>query len=301
MARFRRQHRIFDIIERTRELARQRIEKLRERIARNTAKQRDTTIRETAKATEKARQFNLLARLRQKPMLEPRDIFFKLETLKTYMVDVLVARGVVSASRLVEAVNHGLSRIREPNMNILYELTRCVARYQTGPCASRKYYVKLTYTTLSILRQTGQRFALYIRRFIANARLRERLLNAIAFVIHALLRSRTKSRRENYNSEMLANPDSTLSDSDNVSTMRNDITQMDRSYPLAFMMRHPSFISRGMAMQLGMAEILGDGGHCSIYAMPAHRSKRKEYIDLPFQQYYDYIIYEDRQSMRGIT
>lgn len=301
LVRFRREHRIRDLLERVRELARERIESFRERLRESIKKHTAEARERTERDTEKAKQFNLLARLRQKSFIEARDIFFKLETLRSYLIDVLLAQKVTSIDKITEAIKQGLSRVSIPRIDILYELSRCVARYQVGACNSKKYYVKLTYSTLNILRNLGIKFAVYVRSFIDNAKLRDRLLNAIALVIHALLRSRTKSRREHYNSEMLANADSTLQDSDSVTIMRSDVTQTTRSYSLAFLMRHLTLIARSLAVKLGLSEVAGDGGHCSIYAMPSYASRRKEYLNLDFQRYYDFIIFEDKQSMRWIS
>jgi hypothetical protein len=300
LARFRARHRIFDILERSRELARKRLENIRERTRRLTDNISKTLRERVRRDTDKTRAFNERFRERQLFRLKIDDPFFKLETLKAYTVDLLTAQGIIDLNKLRDAIKHGLDRIKQIDFTNLFNLEKCVARYHTGPCNSYKYYVKLTYATRDILRDLATNFVVYIRNWIANARLRDRLLNAIAFVIHALLRSRTKSKNENYNSEYLANTNSTLDDADNLEISRSDPTNTARSYSLGFLLRHPSFIARSLASKLGLAEYSSDSHHCSIYVQRAEISRRKHYKGLDFQQYYDFIIAEDRERFRGV-
>lgn len=300
MARFRREHRIHDLLERNRELQRERHERLRER----TKHLIDTTIRDTIERvvgiSRKAKTFNEKYRERQQFKLKIEDIFFKTETLKTYMVDNIASQNIISREKIISAVKHGLDRVRQPDMENLYSLEKCIARYHVGPCNSYKYYVKLTHMIREELLNLALKMAIYIRSWISNEKLRDRLLNAIAFVIHALLRSRTKSRTEDYNMEYLGNPESTLQESDTVEIMRSDITNTARSYSLGFLMRHPTFIARATAYKLGLAEYSSDSHHCSIYVHRTEISKRKHYRGLDFQRYYDFIIFEDKERFRGI-
>jgi hypothetical protein len=300
LARFRREHRINDLLERARELAKKRLENLREKIRKNVESLSRSTRDRVRRDTDRARAFNEKFRERQLFRLKIDDPFFKIDTLKSYIVDLLTAQGVIDLNKLRNAVKHGLDRIKQIDFTNLFNLEKCVARYHTGPCNSFKYYVKLTYATRDILKTLANNFVVYIRNWIANARLRDRLLNAIAFVIHALLRSRTKPRDEDYNSEYLANTNSTLDDSDQLEISRSDTTNTARSYPLGFLLRHPSLIARAIASKLGLAEYQSDSHHCSIYVQRVEISKRKHYRGLDFQQYYDFIIYEDRQRFRGI-
>lgn len=301
LARFRHRQRIFDLFERLRELARERQQKLRESINKNVRERVRDTAETTQRNTEKAKTFNIFARMRQRFRLEQRDIYFKLETFKTYAIDVLRAKNITTTAKITNAVRQAISRVRAPDFSVLYELTRCVARYQSPPCGSKKYYVKVTYSTAGILKQLVERFVLYVRNAIDNAKLRNRLLNVVALVIHSLRRSRTKSRTEHYNSEYMGNTNSTLDDYDSVSIAKSDVTNTERKYQLGFLMRHPSLIARSLAVKLGLHEFAGDGIHCSIYAMPAYHSKRKHYRELPPEQQYDYIVYETIEKMKGIT
>jgi hypothetical protein len=300
LARFRREHRIHDILERARELAKERLSNLRERIRKNT-ENLSKSIRDRIKRdTDKAKAFNERFKERQLFRLKIDDPFFKLETLKAYTVDLLTAQGVINVNRLRDAIRHGLDRIKQIDFTNLFSLEKCVARYHVGPCNSYKYYVKLTYTTRDILKTFAANFVVYVRNWIANARLRDRLLNAVAFVIHALLRSRTKSRDEDYNSEYLANTNSTLDDNDQLEISRSDPTNTARTYSLGFLLRHPTFIARSLAIKLGLAEHQSDSHHCSIYVQRVEISKRKHYRGLDFQRYYDFIIAEEKERFRGI-
>lgn len=300
LARFRGRHKIHDLLERTRELARKRLEDIRER-SKRLIETLSKGVRENVKRdTERARAFVERARERQLFSLKIDDIFFKTDTIRTYIVDLLTARGIIDISKLRDAVKYGLDRIRQINLANLYNLEKCVARYHVGPCNSYKYYVKLTYTTKNILKDLVERFVVYVRNWISNAKLRDRLLNAIAFVIHALLRSRTKSRREDYNSEYLANTNSTLDDYDQLEISRSDPTNTARVYSLGFLLRHPTFIARSLAFKLGLAEYASDTHHCSVYAHRVEISRRKHYRGLDYQRYYDFIIYQDKERFRGI-
>jgi hypothetical protein len=264
IGKIRREHKIHDILERSRELARKRLEGLREK-TRKTAENLSRSLRERVRRdTDRARAFNERFRERQLFRIKIEDPFFKIETLRTYMVDLLTVQNIVDVNRLRDAIKHGLNRIKQIDFTNLFNLERCVARYHTGPCNSSKYYVKLTYATRDILKTLAVNFVVYIRNWIANARLRDRLLNAIAFVIHALLRSRTKSRNEDYNSEYLANTNSTLDNNDQLEISRSDITNTARTYSLGFLLRHPTFIGRVIAMKLGLTEHSSDSHHCSI-------------------------------------
>jgi hypothetical protein len=300
LARFRREHRIFDILERARELARERLNNLRERIRKNTENLSKSIRERVRRDTERVKAFNERFKERQLFSLKIDDIFFKLNTLKTYTVDLLAAQNIININRLRDAVKHGLDRIRQVDFTNLFNLEKCVARYHVGPCHSYKYYVKLTYITKGVVKTLLPNFVVYIRNWVANAKLRDRLLNAVAFVIHALLRSRTKHRNEVYNSEYLANTNSTLDDADNLEVSRSDVTNTARSYSLGFLLRHPTFIARSLVSKLGLAEYQSDSHHCSIYVQRVELSRRKHYKGLDFQQYYDFIIYEDKQRFRGI-
>jgi hypothetical protein len=300
LARYRKEHRVFDILERARELAKERLNNLREQIRKNTENM-SKSIRERVKRdTEKVRAFNEKFRDRQLFGLKIDDPFFKVDTLKSYMVDLLTAQGIIDINKLKDAIKHGLDRIKQIDFTNLFNLEKCVARYNVGPCNSFKFYVKLTHTTRNILKDLATNFVVYIRNWISNSKLRDRLLNAVAFVIHALLRSRTKPRNEDYNSEYLANTNSTLDDYDNLEISRSDPTNTARSYSLGFLLRHPTFIARSLASKLGLAEYSSDSHHCSIYVQRVEISRRKHYKDLDFQRYYDFIVYEDKQRFRGI-
>ena len=301
MARYRRKYSVFDLLDRLRELARERHRRQREQTERTTSEALKSSTRETQKRSETAKTYNLFAKARQRFTLQLRDIFFKLETIRSYVIDVLRANNITTAEKITNAVRHAMSRIRSVDYSVLYELTKCVARYHTGVCGSKKYYVKITYTTREILRNLVDRFVLYIRNAIDNAILRKRLLNTVALVIHSLRRSRTKSRTEHYNSEYLANTNSTLDNYDSVSISKSDVTNTERRYSLSFLLRHPAFIARVLPVKLGLAEHSADSIHCSVYAMQSYASKRKHYRELPPDQYYDFITYESIEKLRGIT
>lgn len=300
MARFKREHRIHDL----RESIRRSIERLRERFRETLRRRSDEGIKRTREITEsntkKAKEYNELSRLRQKFRLKIEDPFFKLETLRNHMADYIVSQNIYTHEHVRATILDALNRIREPDLRNLYLFNKLVARYQTPPCGSVKFYVKLTYVTLNILKSIRDRFTLYVRNWINNSKLRDRLLQTAAFVLALLLRSRTKHEDEDYNSELLANPESTLSENDQVTVSRSDTTQTERRYTLGFIMRHPTFIARALTMKLGLAEHSHDAHHCSVYAFLPERSKMKYYVNLPYQQYYDFIVYERRRKMRGV-
>jgi len=300
LARFRREHRIHDLLERNRELARKRFEELRERTRRLTDNISRSLRERVRRDTDKAKAFSDKFKERQLFNLKIDDIFFKVDTLRTYIVDLLTAQGIIDINKLRDAIKHGLDRIKQIDFTNLFNLEKCVARYHVGPCNSYKYYVKLTYITRNILRDFVANFVVYIRNWINNLKLRDRLLNAATFVIHALLRSRTKSRNEDYNSEYLANTNSTLDDADNLEISRSDTTNTARIYSLGFLLRHPTFIARSLALKLGLAEYSSDSHHCSIYVQRVEVSRRKHYRGLDFQRYYDFIVFEDKERFRGI-
>lgn len=300
MARFRREHRIHDL----REALRRSAERLRERLRERIRKRNDDSIKRTRESTENksrsAKEFNLLARLRQRFHIKIEDPWFKLETLRNYMADYIVSQNIFTYDHVRNTILDALNRIREPDLRNLYLYNKLIARYQNPPCGSVKFYIKITYTTLNILRTIRDKFTLYVRNWINNSKLRDRLLQAVAFVLQLLLRSRTKPEDEDYNSELLANPESTLSENDQVTVSRSDTTQTERRYSLGFLLRHPSLIARALAMKLGLAEHSHDAHHCSVYAFLPERSKMKYYVNLPYQQYYDFIVYERRRKMRGV-
>jgi hypothetical protein len=300
LARFRHEHRIHDMLERLRESFRQLRERFKERFRKRTdkiiKKQNERIVRDT----ERAKTFNNLSHIRQRFRYKIDDIFFKVETLKSYISDVIVKNNIIRFENVLNAVKHGLSRIRDVDYNNLYALTRYVARFMNPPCGSMKYYVKITYQSIQALKQLYDRFVIYVRNWISNKKLRDRILNAVTFVIQLLLRSREKPEDEDYNSETLANPESRLDANDKVDIMRSDITDTKRTYTLGFLLRHPSFIGRIFATKLGLSEFSADSHHCSLYAHMAEISRRKHYLDLDKTRYYDFIIYRQRIKMRGI-